>query len=352
MTMQQIAERVGVSKFAVSQALSGKPGVAEETRNRILQAANELGYDSKGKSREAAPGPRRSRGRGKGRGASAYKGTVVILMPNVRFQSRESHFWGRIVDGVAVALSERDIGVLMVTENYSERSLKSINPQALLGLVGVGYMSTQLLLEVRHLGIPSVLIDHEDPLVPADSVFMNNFEAVRAMTELVLQTGRTRLRFVGNPRYASSFRDRWLGFRTVLEDARLEVPDPESDPLMRLEEQHPHLTVDLVVDELCARGELPSAFVCANDFMGYLILKALARNGVNVPGQVAVTGFDHTDEGVDASLPALSTVHVPREGLGRRAVEMLFTRLADPDRPVEKTLIGGALLLRESFRSE
>lgn len=336
--MQQIAEQVGVSKFAVSQALSGKPGVAEETRHRILQAANELGYYWKAKQRDLAPGPGKARSRR--RGGTAYKGTVVILMPTVRFQSRESLFWGRIIDGVAAALTEREIGVMMVTENYSERSLKSINPEALLGLIGIGFMSTQLLLEIRHLGIPSVLVDHEDPLVPVDTVFMNNFEESRMLTELVLQSGHKRVRFVGNPRYSPSFRDRWLGFRTALEEARVEVPDKDSAPLMQLEEQHPYLMVDRIVDELCVQGGLPSAFVCANDFMGYLIL------------QVAVTGFDHTDEETDPGIPALSTVHVPREGLGKRAVEMLFARLADPERPIEKTLISGGILLRESFRRD
>jgi len=348
--MQQIAEQVGVSKFAVSQALSGKPGVAEETRHRILQAAKELGYNWKAKQRDLDSGPGKARSRR--RGGGAYKGTVVILMPTVRFQSRESLFWGRIIDGVAAALTEREIGVMMVTESYSERSLKSINPEALLGLIGIGFMSTQLLLEIRHLGIPSVLVDHEDPLVPVDTVFMNNFEESRMLTELVLQSGHKRVRFVGNPRYSPSFRDRWLGFRMALEEARVEVPDKETDPLMQLEEQHPHLAVDRVVDELCALGTLPSAFVCANDSMGYLVLKALMRNGVRVPEQVAVTGFDHMDDVTDPDIPALSTVHVPKEGLGRRAVEMLFARLANPERPVEKTLISGGILLRESFRKD
>ncbi|MEK0312421.1 LacI family DNA-binding transcriptional regulator [Cohnella sp. 56] len=351
MTMQHIADQAGVSKFAVSQALSGKPGVAEETRQRILQTANEMGYYRQPKPREQTPVRTRS-SKGRGAASGANKGTVVILMPTVRFQSRESLYWGRIVDGVAAALTERGIGVLMITEHYSERSLRSINPEALLGLIGVGYLSTQLLQEIRHLELPCVLVDHEDPMVPTDAVFMNNFEAIRTMTELVIQSGRRRLRFVGNPLYSPSFRDRWLGFRTALDEAKLEVPDAGADPLLQMGEQDPYLVVDSVVDELYASDQLPAAFVCANDSMGYLVLKALARCGVRVPEQVAVTGFDHTDENTNQALPSLSTVHVPREGLGKRAVEMLFARLAETERPIEKTLIAGELLLRESFRRD
>lgn len=345
--MQQIADQVGVSKFAVSQALSGKPGVAEETRTRILQTANELGYFRKARimKRDSASG---SDSKVK---SSAAKSTVIILMPNVRFQSRESLFWGRIIDGVSAALAEREVGVMMVTESYSERSLKSINPDGVLGLIGIGYIATQLLLEIRHLGIPFVLVDHEDALIPSDTVFMNNYDAMRQMTSVVLQAGHRDLRFVGSPKYSRSFHDRWLGFRIAMEEAGLGVAAPGDDPLLQLEDDA-YLIIDKEIPRLVAEKKLPDALICANDFFAYLILKSLAANGVKVPEEVAVTGFDHTDEDEGEDLPSLSTIHVPNAIVGRRAVEMLFARLADPDRPFEKTQIHGNLLLRESFRKD
>lgn len=346
-TMHQIAERVGVSKFSVSQALSGKPGVSEETRMRIVRAANDLGYSMKTKSlrRENSSG---SDFIGE---TSVSKGTVIILMPNVRFQSRESLFWGRIIDGVSVALAEREVGVMMVTEGYSDRALKSINPDGVLGLIGIGYIATNLLLEIRYLDIPFVLVDHEDALVPSDSVYMNNYDSMRQMTSLVLQKGYHDIRFAGNPEYSRSFHDRWLGFRMVMEEAGLHVPKPEEDPFLQMEE-HAYLIVDQEIPKLVSEGKLPSAFICANDFFAYLILKSLVANGVKVPEEVAVTGFDHTDEERDPTLPSLSTIHVPNETLGRRAVEILFHRLANPNRPFEKTMLHGALLLRDSFKKD
>ncbi|WP_246578793.1 LacI family DNA-binding transcriptional regulator [Cohnella xylanilytica] len=343
MTMQQVADRVGVSKFAVSQALSGKPGVAEETRMRIVQAANELGYFRKAKPGKKSAFPPDARG-----APGSDKNTVIILMPNVRFQSRESQFWGKIIDGVSAALAEREVGVMMVTENYSERAIKSINPDGVLGLIGIGYIATQLLLEIRHAGIPFVLVDHEDPLIPSDTVFMNNYDCMRQMTSVVVQAGHRDLRFVGNPNYSRSFQDRWIGFKTTLEEAGLAVPVPENDPLMLLEE-HAYLVIGQVIPELVARKKLPSAFVCANDFFAYLLMRSLADNGVQLPGDVSVTGFDHTDEETDARLPSLCTIHVPNAFMGRRAVEALFTRLRDPERPYEKTLINGNLVLRDSL---
>mgnify|MGYP003813572981 CR=1 FL=1 len=347
--MQQIADRVGVSKFAVSQALSGKPGVAEETRMRIVQAANEMGYSRTAKP-PAAPKDKTAGAKPKGR-ASAGKNTVIILMPNVRFQSRESLFWGKIIDGAAAALTEREVGVMMVTESYSERSLRSVNPDGVLGLIGIGYIASQVLLDIRHAGIPFVLVDHEDPLVPSDTVFMNNYDSMKQMTSLLLEAGLCDLRFVGSPAYSRSFLDRWLGFRMALEEAGLRAPAREEDPFLQMDEDA-YLVVDREIPRLVQQRKLPEAFVCANDFFAYLVLKLLAASGVNVPGDVAVTGFDHTDEEQDPGLPALSTIHVPKETLGRRAVEMLFARLEEPDRSFEKTMIHGSLLLRESFRKD
>lgn len=345
--MQQIADQVGVSKFAVSQALSGKPGVAEETRMRIVQAANELGYSWKTKAaKKEKNGGAEPRGK-----ASVAKSTVIILMPNVRFQSRESLFWGKIIDGVVAALAEREVGVLMVTESFSERTLKSINPEGVLGLIGIGYIATQLLLEIRYSGIPFVLVDHEDAMIPSDTVFMNNYDNMKQLTSLVLQSGRRDLRFAGSPSYSRSFHDRWLGFRMAMEEAGERAPLLGEDPLLEMEDEA-YRIVDREIPQLVAQRKLPSAFVCANDFFAYLVLKSLVANGVKVPEEVAVTGFDHTDEELAEDLPKLSTVHVPNAILGRRAVEMLFARLDDRNRPYEKTLLHGELLIRESFAKE
>lgn len=344
--MQQIAEQVGISKFAVSQALSGKPGVTEETRTRIVQAANELGYFRKAKliKKMTTSGSEIS-----SRAAKTAKSTVITLMPHVRFQSRESLFWGRIIDGVSAALAQREIGVMMITENYSERSLKSINPDGVLGLIGIGCIATNLLLEIRHAGIPFVLIDHEDTLVPSDTVFMNNYDCIRQLTTLVGQSGHREIRFVGSPQYSRSFHDRWLGFRIAMEELKLPVTNPINDVLLQVEEDA-YVIVEQEIDLLILQDRLPSVFICANDFLAYLMKKTLSVRGVKVPDAVSVTGFDRTEEYTEAELPLLSTIRVPNEVMGKRAVEMLFARLEEPLKPFEKMLLNGEFIIRQSFR--
>lgn len=343
-TMQQIADRVGVSKFAVSQALSGKHGVSEETREKIVQTASMLGYYSQ---RQAKLKPRQSLHNAADQKGASSKNTVIVLIPNVRYQTPESHYWGRIIDGVNMSLEEQGFGVMMVTEHNTDNFLSIINPQGILGLVGVGLISSRVLLDVRQAEIPFVLIDHEEGLVPSDTVFMNNYDCMRRATAHLAALGHTSIRFVGNPRYSRSFYDRWMGFRSVLEEQGIPVP-LESDKLLTMDVVNEYKSVTDTVRHIHASGKLPTAFVCANDFWAYCVMNTLLELGVSIPEQVSVTGFDNSEEGVQ-NVPSLSSVDVPKQAMGRRAVEMLLRRINHPNRPIEKTLLYGEFIVRNSI---
>ncbi|WP_276355855.1 substrate-binding domain-containing protein [Cohnella caldifontis] len=341
-TMQQIADHVGVSKFAVSKALSGKSGVSPDTREKIIQAATQLGYFAQKRNKPAA-------GRGSaGKSAPGARQTIVVLIPNVRFQTRQSAYWGRIIDGIAGALEEHRLGMMIVTEQATDQLAQLINPEAVLGLIGVGLISGQQLLEIRGLGIPFVLVDHEDPLIPSDTLFMNNYECERRVTNYLIGQGHRRFQFVGNIRFSRSFHDRWLGFRSMLEEQG--IPLDQHPKLLEFEAMNGSEmtdTLEPVLRGLAERDELPTAFLCANDAIAICVMSALANMGIDVPGRVSVAGFDNID---DAALqaPTLSTVHVNKEALGRRAVGTLLWRIDNPDDPKEKILLAGDLVLRQS----
>ncbi|MFC5651914.1 LacI family DNA-binding transcriptional regulator [Paenibacillus solisilvae] len=343
-TMQQIADRVGVSKFAVSQALAGKHGVSEETREKIVQTASMLGYYSQ---RRVRLKPRQLPLQAVEQKGSGTKNTVIVLIPNVRYQNQESLYWGRIIDGVTMSLEEQGIGVMMVTEHNTDNFLSIINPQGILGLVGIGLISSRVLLDVRQAEIPFVLVDHEEELVPSDTVFMNNYDCMRRATAHLAALGHTAIRFVGNPRYSRSFYDRWMGFRSVLEEQGIPVPQ-DSDKLLAIDIVNEYKSVTDTVRQIHASGKLPTAFACANDFLAFCVMNTLRELGVSIPEQISVTGFDNSEEGMQY-VPSLSSVDVPKQAMGKRAVEMLLRRINHPNRPIEKTLLYGEFIVRNSI---
>lgn len=342
-TMQAIADEVGVSKYAVSRALSGQSGVSEKTRETIIEMAIKMGYFLQRQSRSA--------GR-EGIASRRYDTyTIVILLPSVRQQSQSSTFWGRIIDGISDAVRDRGFGVVIVTVDSPDHFFRIVNPKSILGLVCVGLIPNFLLLEIKKSGIHFVLVDHEDEMVPSDTIFANNTEAARKLTNFLIAQGHHVVQFIGSMDYSTSFYDRWMGFKFAIgKITDMTINDPEinefiMDRAMDLNDQiH---CIDVIIRRMVQTHTLPTAFVCANDTMAIHTISVLKKNSIRVPQDVSVTGFDDIDEASQVC-PALTTVHLHKEYMGRRAVDLLFRRIENPNAPLERWIIRGDVCLRDS----
>ena len=91
----------------------------------------------------------------------------------------------------------------------------------------------------------------------------------------------------------------------------------------------------------------PDAFVCANDYIAIQLMAALKRQGIVIPDQVMVAGFDGTQQSAVVE-PSLTTVHIPGTDIGHLAADMLLARIENPDRPFLCTYVKTTPLWRES----
>ncbi|MCZ8517890.1 MULTISPECIES: LacI family DNA-binding transcriptional regulator [Paenibacillus] len=339
-TMQQIADYMGVSKFVVSKALSGKGGVSESTKEKVIKAASQLGYFAN-TNPYLPPKPPEAPAEG------GSKQSVLVLMPNVRFQTKESLYWGRILDGISARLEGAGLGMMIVMEQSADHFLQALNPNGILGMIGVGEISSSVLLEVHRLGVPFVLVDHEDGLIPSDTVFVNNYDSMHRLTNYLIGIGHKRLMFVGDPRYSRSFYDRWTGFRSAVEEQGLATDTPAS-LLIRLEGYEAFGDqIREVLEGFQRQQNLPTAFICANDTIALDAVQVLLGMGLKVPADVSVSGFDNIENSYQTS-PSLTTVNVPKELMGARAVEKLLERVGKDQDATEKLLLSGEVMYRES----
>ncbi|MNC04403.1 HTH-type transcriptional regulator DegA [compost metagenome] len=328
-TIQSIADFTGLSKFAVSRALSNKPGVSSQTRDTILKAAGQLGYFKDSLPAQAPGGP-------VDLDIRKWSGSIVILFPNVRYQNPESLYWGPVFNGISSRLDQRGINVVTLTEPKGDSLFSLLHPEAIMGVITVGSISTPILLEIRSLGIPVMMVDHADPGFRSDSIFTDNLTVMKELMDLALGKGYTHFQFVGNIRDAESFYERFLVFRAALEDKGIRLSQipaligPEIDQFRE--------TFAAAVTE----HGLPDIFICANDTYALFAIETLEYMGLPVPANLAFTGFDNTYP----SLPLLATVNVDKGQIGMRAVDQMLWRILNPGASFEKILIQADLIIK------
>lgn len=334
-TIQQIADFTGLSKFAVSRALAGKPGVSSQTRDSILKAAGQLGYFRNQPQNQRAgvlvdPASPHN-----------WDGTILVLFPNVRYQNRESLYWGPVFDGISDRLNQKGLTILTLTEPDGSSLFSLLKPEAIMGVITVGTVSTSILLDIKRTGIPVVMVDHLDPSVQCDSIFSDNLGSMREIVNRLVLADKKNLQFIGNIRDAQSFYERWLGFSAALADhqiAQQQIPSlisPEPDEL------------EQVVLEAVAKHGLPDAYVCANDIYAQFTLEILDRHKIAGAEHIVMTGFDNLCE--DARI--MFSIDVDKALLGQRAVDQMLWRILNPHTSFERTLIQTKLVSREAARA-
>ncbi|RQW18767.1 LacI family transcriptional regulator [Bacillus sp. C1-1] len=336
-TMQVIADTVGVSKYVVSKTLNNKLGVSEATRQKILFTAKQLGYSKDGPS-EGPSLPLET---------EIENGYILVVLPNYEYQSISYTYWGAVFQGISLHIQSKKAGMIVIT---SEMDLsKKVDVPNLIGIITVGTVDEQTLLALSTYNLPIVTLDHEARIIRADSIFMDNLGGIERMTDHLIGLGHKQLLFVGNIHYSQSFYERWIGFRNSLEKADIPLTQGNQKILTIPYDDNMEANLQQHFEKLRIHStDFPTAFVCANDHIARRMIVLLEQNGLACPTDISVTGFDSLEEDKHLS-PALTTVQVLKQVMGRRAVDRLVWRAKNRDYPSEKILIVGDITFNESI---
>lgn len=325
--MDDIARHLGISKYSVSRALAGKPGVSEETRRRVLTAARDLGY--RVPARDGSPG---RRGR-----------NLVLIIRSDEVHDHE--FWMEVIAGCEGAA--RSAGFNLITRPLGTEEMElqpSLDDVA--GLLVAGSRARPAMEPYTSRGIPTVLITYPKPLEPYDTVTGADWEGGYAVAEHLLKLGHKRLVFVSDTPEKPSHANRFKGFCAALEAAG----DPEVEvQAITIDSQSPGASFEKAFIGLAEGGQRPSAVFCATDGLALTVMWALNRNGLAVPHDVSVVGCNGIME-AERSVPKLTTLEIPKRLIGAEAVRTLLDRLTSPGAPhVPRRLsFTPTLVIRES----
>ncbi|WP_420115202.1 LacI family DNA-binding transcriptional regulator [Pseudactinotalea sp.] len=329
-TAKDVAARAGVARSAVSMVVNGRDAgmVAPERRQRILDAAAELGY----------------RPHSVGRSLRNQRTQTIGLVTD---QIASSAFGGQLIRGATdVAMAA---GYLLITvDTHGDADREGPAYEALLHREVDALMFAALSLreyrppaELR--GRPALLANCFDPDGSIPGVIADEVEGGRRAAQLLLDAGHRHVvalagldSFVAVPR-------RQAGIALAFETAGLTAPEvvPTGWDIGDGVE---------AATAVLSRAERPTALLCANDRVAAGVYLAAARVGLSVPEDVSVVGYDD-DENIARHLrPALTTVALPHEEIGTAAMDALITHLeGDTPLPGSDILLGCDPVLRDSI---
>ncbi|KJE25709.1 bacterial regulatory s, lacI family protein [Geobacillus kaustophilus] len=325
-TMQDIADRLNISKNSVSQALRGKEGVSEETRELVKRVAKEMGYEypaSRAKSRGKPP-------------------KQIALIASDRTFSLK--FFGEIYLSIEQEALSRGMKLHIQSVNKEQKEqllLPSfIEEKQVDGVIVLSHISTEYIQQIIATGIPTVLVDHHHPNIPADAVLTNNRFGAYAAVQHLLELNHTDIAFVGDINYSPSYQERYEGYLLALKDYGVK---PNEEWMFR------HAQEDETAIASYIRGlkHQPTAWFCVNDGLGFFVTTALQQYGLKVPDDVSVCSFDNGQLSQIAT-PKITTVDIDLKRYGKRAVELLLWRWDNPNEPFQEVLLSTKLIKRES----
>jgi LacI family transcriptional regulator, galactose operon repressor len=305
--IKDVALHAGVSVGTVSNVLNRPDLVSDRTRQRVLASISSLGFVRNESARHLRNGSSRT---------LAY----VLLDPR-------NPFFADVARGAEEAAREAGMALFLCnSEEDPARETEYLDillEQRVRGvLITPVDGQAERLRSMPGLGVPVVLLDRMagDPTEWC-SVSVDDVEGGDLAVTHLIEMGHTRIGFAGGPQSITQVADRHQGALRALE--RAELP---ADRLVLLE------TAALTVAEgrrvgqrvtgLPARRR-PTAVFCANDLLAIGFLQQMIQQGVDVPGDMAIVGYDDIEFAAAAAVP-LSSVSQPRYELGRRACELLL----------------------------
>ncbi|HTG33533.1 MAG TPA: LacI family DNA-binding transcriptional regulator [Thermoanaerobaculia bacterium] len=305
-SIKEVALKAGVSIATVSRVLNDKGPVAVETRQRILAAIEQLRYVPHGAARSLI---------------TNQTDTIGVLLPDLY-----GEFFSEVIRGIDLAARRSGFHVL-ISGFHSDRAEIEAVLRALRGRVdGLIVLSPDVDAQSLRRNLPETLpvvllntpIEDRQDGADFDAINVDNHGGAFAMVRHLAGLGHRRIAFIRGPEENADARERLRGYR----DALLSLGMKRSDAL-ELGGDFSEESGYRAGQRLLALEPRPAAVFAANDSMAIGCLFALREAGVQVPGDIALAGFDDIPIARYIT-PPLSSVHVPIAELGTRAMERLL----------------------------
>ncbi|WP_226782471.1 LacI family DNA-binding transcriptional regulator [Oceaniglobus trochenteri] len=328
-TSLEVARCAGVSQSAVSRVFTPGASVSKAMRDKVLRAAEDLGYRPNILARAMITG------------RSRIIGLVVAYL--------ENQFYPEVVERLSVALQNKGYHVLVFMSSPTVGDVEDVMREILdyqvdgIVLASVS-MSSVLSGKCHEHGIPVVLFNREQDDARMCTVTSDNHLGGRMIAARFAADGHRHIGYIAGLEEASTQRDREAGFRAGLAEAGLEITARQRGNFV-------YADARTAAFEMFTGRDIPDAVFVCNDHMAFAVMDVLrSKLGLRIPEDVAVAGFDDTPI---AAWPAydLTSYRQPINRLVAATVDMLMRRIEGTQTEPERVKIAGDLMVRSSTRN-
>ncbi len=324
MKIRDIAKLAGVSTATVSHVINSTRFVSDEVKQKVQEVIESNGYTPNAHARNLA---------------TQRNHTFGLILSDL-----SNPFFPELVKSIQECANQKGYEITLANTNYdAERTLASVQRMLEQRVSGVAVMTSEMdaalaeRLAAREIGVVFLDVGKVGPYV--SNIAVNYEKGIRAGVEHLLELGHRRIAYISGPQRLKSAQRRLLAFTKTMRKH-------ESEPFI-FEGDFKATGGQQAVAAMLQQKQRPTAIVAANDLMAMGAMRELRKAGLRVPEDVSVVGFDDI---LFAELadPPLTTVALPREEIGRAAVEALLHTVTNDSKAGREYKITPKLIVRES----
>lgn len=335
-TIEDVAQKAGVSKGTVSAVINGRNTVKASTRDRILEVMKELHFRPKGMARNLKIGEQDK--------------SIGIVVKDIEYP-----FYTAISAGVKNYANSKGYTVLVtssqdnhefekkITHLFTTKDIKGV----IIAPVLEGTSEIEHLFKLKMLNYPFVLLEDVKG-IQANMIAVDNLEAIKQAVKYLIDSGHRKIIHFAGPEKSSHTQERIEGFRHAFSESTL-VFDPNM--IVTIGAHYDECVVkSREYFENLSEDEYPTAIVCFNDQQALAVMESLNKLNIKIPEQISVVGNDDIFYAKNFPVP-LTTIKAPQFEIGRKAAEILIKNIESSEAlPIERIIMDTELVVRESTK--
>ena len=329
-TINDIARKLSISNATVSRALNDRPGVSNEVRQKVLEAATELGFAPNMAARSLV---------------TTRTQTIGFVIRSFDQPFSADPFYFPMLSFIELELVSHDYHVMLDASGRDddESQPRMVKQKRVDGLIMAGpNLNSRFVTSICSSGLPTVLVDNKLEHTKANTVLSDDKGGAVEAINHFLGHGHRSIAHIGGPLEWISSRQRYAGYCEAMQEVGLNA---------QIRFLHTEATTiatgEAATTALLTGPNPPTAIFAANDAMAVGAMRAATAQGLSLPDDLALIGFDDIIL-AEHITPSLSTIHIFKEQIGRLAARRIMDLISDPTSASVETIVSTELVIRRS----